>query len=145
MCIRSVPPVRLRCPRMSNPGGKMNKSRTVGASALLAILVWSGAAAAGDGPSRRPASITVDPDGRSAYVANLKSNDVSAYRIDPASGMLRPVAGSPFATGTQPIAVAIDSRSRFVYVPNQLSGTLSAYRMDAASGALAPVAGSPFR
>src|ERR1700760_812226 len=29
------------------------------------------------------------------YVANAFSNSVSAYRIDPATGVLRPVAGSP--------------------------------------------------
>src|SRR5512136_1593367 len=129
---RSVPVRGLGCARTPNPGGKMKKFEAIVSIALLAL---AGAAAAGEGTGQRPASISVDPSGRFAYVANLKSNDVSAYRIDRPSGALHAVPGSPFPAGTQPVAVAVDSRGRFVYVPNQLSGTLSAYRLDGSSGA----------
>jgi 6-phosphogluconolactonase len=36
-----------------------------------------------------PGSVAIDPSGRFAYAANLRSNDVSAFRIDAASGALR--------------------------------------------------------
>jgi DNA-binding beta-propeller fold protein YncE len=53
------------------------------------------------------------------YVANAFSNNVSAYRIDPATGALRQVAGSPFAGVIEPASVAVDLLGRFVYVANE--------------------------
>ena len=46
-----------------------------------------------------PQSVTVDPTGRFAYVANRQSADVSAYVIDAGTGALSEIAGSPFAGG----------------------------------------------
>src|SRR5262249_3099920 len=47
-----------------------------------------------------PISVTVDPTGQFAYVANRGSDfelsDVSAYTIDGTTGALTPVVGSPF-------------------------------------------------
>ncbi len=40
-------------------------------------------------------SVTVDPTGQFAYVANRSSSDVSAYAIDGTTGALTPVDGSP--------------------------------------------------
>ena len=40
------------------------------------------------------------------YVANAGSSTVSAYRIDPTSGALTSVPGSPFPAGTGPNSVA---------------------------------------
>ena len=72
------------------------------------------------------------------------SNDISAYRIDRASGALTAVARSPFAAGKFPSSVTLDPSGKFAYVANFFSGSVSAYRIDSASGALAPVPGSPF-
>jgi len=92
-------------------------------------------------------SITVDPSGRFAYVANSMSNNVSAYTIDATSGALTAVTGSPFAAETGPASVTVDPSGRFAYVANgDLGGSnnVSAYTIDAATGALTLVAGSPF-
>ena len=51
--------------------------------------------------------VVIDPSGEFVYVVNESSNNVSAYAIDPSSGALRHVRGSPFAAGTWPGAVAI--------------------------------------
>jgi 6-phosphogluconolactonase len=98
--------------------------------------------------------VAVDPTGQFAYVANCGSNfpcpppaqgSVSAYTIDPATGALTPVAGSPFATnGMRTGHVTVDWTGQFVYATNTLSGTVSAFVIDPANGALAPVSGSPF-
>ena len=40
-----------------------------------------------------------------AYVANLNSNNVSGYTINPTTGALTAIAGSPFATGGFPASV----------------------------------------
>ncbi len=50
---------------------------------------------------------------------NGGSNDVSAYAVDPASGALTPIAGSPFAAGNGPDSIAVDPTGRFAYVSNR--------------------------
>jgi len=40
-----------------------------------------------------PVSVTIDPSGQYAYVANGLSDDVSAYAIDAASGAVSPLRG----------------------------------------------------
>jgi 6-phosphogluconolactonase len=54
-----------------------------------------------------PVGIAIDASGQFLYAVNFNSNDVSAYTVAP-SGVLTPVAGSPFAAGGEPHAVAID-------------------------------------
>jgi DNA-binding beta-propeller fold protein YncE len=49
------------------------------------------------------------------------SRDVSAYVIDPQSGALTPVAGSPFAAGASPTGVAITPDGKFAYVTNKFN------------------------
>ena len=58
-----------------------------------------------------PFSVTVDPSGQFAYVANDGDHTVSAYNIDSSTGALSPVAGSPFAVGSSPQSVAIASQA----------------------------------
>ena len=52
-----------------------------------------------------PRSVTVDAYGKFAYVANYVTNNISAYTINPTTGALTAVAGSPFAARTNPISV----------------------------------------
>jgi 6-phosphogluconolactonase (cycloisomerase 2 family) len=47
----------------------------------------------------------VDISGQYLYVVNQISNDVWVYAIDPTTGAIAPVAGSPFAAGTNPFGV----------------------------------------
>ena len=91
-----------------------------------------------------PASVTVNPAGTFAYVANNGSSTVSAYRVNATTGALTPVVGSPFLTGKYPHSVSVNPAGTFAYVANYGSNTVSAYRINAATGALTPVAGSPF-
>jgi Lactonase, 7-bladed beta-propeller len=79
-----------------------------------------------------------------AYVANLVSNDVSAYSIA-SNGVLAPVPGSPFATGNFPWSVAVDPTGKFAYVANNGSNNVSAYSI-ASNGVLTQLTslGSPF-
>ena len=45
-----------------------------------------------------PLSVTVDPTGRFAYVANISSDDISVYIIDQTTGTL--TAGTPVSSGS---------------------------------------------
>jgi len=66
-----------------------------------------------------------------AYVANLNSNNVSAYSIG-SGGVLTPVPGSPFPVGPNPASVAVDPTGKFAYLVNdsnvpEVPGTVSAF------------------
>jgi 6-phosphogluconolactonase len=79
-----------------------------------------------------------------AYVANFNSNNVSGYTIDPSTGALSSIAGSPFAAGSFPRWVAVDPGGKFVYVVNEGDKNVSGYTIDPSTGALTAIAGSPF-
>jgi 6-phosphogluconolactonase (cycloisomerase 2 family) len=55
-----------------------------------------------------PVSLAVDPSGLYLYVASRSSNSLSVLAINPATGALTAVAGSPYATDSGANAVAID-------------------------------------
>ncbi|MFY9989332.1 MAG: beta-propeller fold lactonase family protein [Chthoniobacterales bacterium] len=69
-------------------------------------------------------------------------NTVWGYSIA-LNGALKPVTGSPFATGRLPYWVAVDPSAEFVYVANQTDNTVSAYKIGS-KGGLTAVPGSPF-
>lgn len=89
---------------------------------------------------------------RYLYASNNRSNDVSAFAVDPGSGALTAVPGSPFAAGTSPGAVGVfastacSSRGGHchtlenLYVANSGSDTVSAYQIDQSTGFLTPIA-----
>jgi 6-phosphogluconolactonase (cycloisomerase 2 family) len=79
-----------------------------------------------------------------AYVANFNSNNVSGYTIDPSTGALTAIAGSPFAAGSFPRWVAVDPSGKFAYVVNEGDKNVSGYTIDPSTGALTAIAGSPF-
>jgi 6-phosphogluconolactonase (cycloisomerase 2 family) len=83
--------------------------------------------------------ITVTPDGKFVVVANGVTSNVSVFSLDPGTGALSEVPGSPFATGRGP-GVAIDPTGKFVFVADA-DNNLSAYTIDS-MGSLTPV-GAP--
>lgn len=83
--------------------------------------------------------------GEFVYVTNFGSHDISADTIEETrGGRLSPVAGQPFAAGTEPWGITIDPTGRFAYVATCASNNVSAFAVDDGSGALTPVTGSPF-
>jgi DNA-binding beta-propeller fold protein YncE len=90
--------------------------------------------------TRGTSAVTYTP--RFAYVTNLGSNNVSAYGIDPGSGVLTQLGSSPFA-GTDPFAIAADPSGSFAYVGNEANNNVSAYKIDP-NGVLTAVSGSPY-
>ncbi|MDH5378189.1 MAG: lactonase family protein, partial [Gammaproteobacteria bacterium] len=74
---------------------------------------------------------------RVVYVANAGSDDVSAFRVDPATGALTEV-GTAVAAGTGPTSVTVHPTGRFAYVTNAIP-ELRSFSIDAATGALTAV------
>jgi YVTN family beta-propeller protein len=95
-------------------------------------------------PPCGPRAIELSPDGLAAFVPNRFSNDVSVFRVDPASGNLTAVPGSPFPAGTDPRSAAVDPSGRHLYVPNTVSNDVTAFAIDPTTLALTPLAGSPY-
>jgi 6-phosphogluconolactonase len=95
-----------------------------------------------------PVSAAVDVSGRFLFVANnantVNGNSVSAFSINPDTGVLTAVPGSPFAASPFPLFVAVDRSGQYVYVGLDSSPGIAAFVMNQSTGALTPVAGSPF-
>jgi 6-phosphogluconolactonase (cycloisomerase 2 family) len=86
----------------------------------------------------KPEGIAIDPQGKYLYVTNYGDDNVSSYSIDPSTGALTLVAGSPFATGNKngvpnpgPINVTVDPSGQYVYVANYLDGSVSMFSSNA--------------
>jgi YD repeat-containing protein len=92
--------------------------------------------------TRSNAPLTFTP--KFAYVANNGDNNVSANSIDPVTGALKLVPGSPFSAGQSPLSVTSDPAGKFAYVANKAAGTISAYTIDSVTGIILQVPGSPF-
>jgi 6-phosphogluconolactonase (cycloisomerase 2 family)/uncharacterized membrane protein len=95
-----------------------------------------------------PGRITIEPGGKFLYVGlggSVNVNHfVAAFSIDPSTGALTPVPGSPFSTGNGSFSVAVDQSGKYLYTANAFDNTISAFAIDAGTGALSSVSGSPF-
>lgn len=90
------------------------------------------------GTASTPNGLAMDPTGRFLFSANQSTNSVSAFTVG-AGGTLTPVAGSPFAAGTQPTGASVEPTGKYLYVSNQSDGTVKSYAITqsgATAGAL---------
>ncbi|HLW53842.1 MAG TPA: beta-propeller fold lactonase family protein [Candidatus Angelobacter sp.] len=63
-----------------------------------------------------PISMAVTPASTFLFVLNQGSNNVSGFAIDPTTGNLNPVSGSPFATGCSGSSVTITPKADALFV-----------------------------
>lgn len=94
--------------------------------------------------------LAVDPTGRFLYGTgqDLDSN-VYAAAIDPNTGGLAAIPGSPFSVFGVPGKLVVSPDGKFLFAadvggPALIPGNLWAFTIDSASGALSLVSGSPF-
>ncbi|MDH4120576.1 MAG: beta-propeller fold lactonase family protein [Deltaproteobacteria bacterium] len=97
----------------------------------------------------QPFSVAVDPTSQFAYVTNFTSNNMTAFTIDPTSGVLKQIDADPltagiqnYAAGTGPYIVTVDPTGRFTYVAG--GSGVSAFTIAPTTGTLTAVTGSPF-
>jgi 6-phosphogluconolactonase len=93
-----------------------------------------------------PNSVAIDPNGKFAYVVNQTypyyQGNISAYAINPASGVLTPMGGSPVFDSTgEPYGVAVDPTGKFLYTPGVFTDVVAGYTINPTSGALAQMPG----
>ena len=132
--------------RKSRIGSEPVSSRLSSSAARFTYVVDAGndtisvhkvnAASAAQGSASR--SITIDPSGKFAYVANDISDQLFTYAIDATTGELTRV-GKPVPTGLTPHGIAIHPSGRFAYVANFSSGDVSVYAVEATTGVPIPV------
>jgi len=79
-----------------------------------------------------------------AYVSNSDSSNITAYKVDSASGALTAVVGSPFGGVDAPLGLAINPSADLLAVGNLNGGKISVFRVNKTSGTITPVTGSPF-
>jgi 6-phosphogluconolactonase (cycloisomerase 2 family) len=68
---------------------------------------------------------------------------INGYAINPTTGTLSPVAGTPFDAGSLVEAMVAHPSGKFVYAVTG-DGSVAAYTVDTYAGTLTPVWGSPF-
>ncbi len=96
-------------------------------------------------PSRQkgPYAHSINPsaDGRFAFAANLGTDKVYTYRVDPTTHTLAPAepASVSLEPGSGPRHLAISPDGRHAYVINELANTLTTFALDADTGALKPL------
>ncbi len=76
------------------------------------------------------------------YAANSFSNDVSGFSIDPDTGTLTAVPGSPFPTGGvtgDGFSLAAASDGRFLYAAQDNSATIRTFGINPEDGSLNPI------
>jgi 6-phosphogluconolactonase len=87
-----------------------------------------------------PGPLLVDPFGNYLYVVDQGSNQISGYKISPATGALTPFTGAPLATNLEPTAIAIRSDDSYMFVSNLNSANISEFAITPATGILTPLA-----
>ncbi|NJN36007.1 MAG: lactonase family protein [Nitrospiraceae bacterium] len=89
-----------------------------------------------------PSAITVSSNGFFAYIANSRTNKVTAFRIGTNGALLlgatTPDTPNPASVGTTPRALAISRNSQFLYVANSGSDNVTIFSIGTA-GVLTPV------
>jgi 6-phosphogluconolactonase (cycloisomerase 2 family) len=98
--------------------------------------------------SANPLAITFDPTGTRMYAGHLLVQgtpefNVRAYSVNPNTGALTVIDGSPFASPAFPSSLDVDSTGTYLYVANIQSNQLTAYRIDNGDGSLAQLSSSP--
>ncbi len=87
------------------------------------------------------------------YASNFADNTISGYSLDPSTGALSVISGSPFAAApyaTNPGPMIMDRFGKFLYVANSANvvckscWSVSGLATDGSSGSLAAIADSPF-
>ncbi len=122
-------------------GGNVSSFRIDPSGVLTDV---TGTPVAGGGSDDIAIDVAIDPSGQYLYGVTTSTGLLRGYAIDPDTGVLAAVPGSPFTANPSPYSVAVDPSGRFVYVGNDDASEVSAFSVDRSTGTLSPVAGAPF-
>jgi 6-phosphogluconolactonase (cycloisomerase 2 family) len=94
-------------------------------------------------------ALAADPDsngGRFLFATDYTSGGTSAYTIDPTTGVLTLVSGSPLVVaGLSASSLNVDGSGSYLYATEGTAGgNVFGFLIDQNNGALSPIAGSPW-
>jgi len=106
--------------------------------------------------TQAPFLLTVDPSGQFLYTEDIDKTganfivlqSVSGFSVDPNTGALTPVPGSPFnpPLNANVAGFAVHPSGKFLYASTGLAANgILAWNVDSVTGALASLPGSPFQ
>jgi 6-phosphogluconolactonase (cycloisomerase 2 family) len=81
---------------------------------------------------------------QSAFVFAADSAGVAVYTRNDVTGVLTPVAGSPFPSKEAVTSIALDFTSRYLFTANRATSKISMFTIDPITGTLQEVPNSPF-
>jgi 6-phosphogluconolactonase (cycloisomerase 2 family) len=87
-----------------------------------------------------PISLQMSPTAPFLFAANQGSSNVTAYVVDPGTGSLGTVGGSPFliSPASHPSSLAVSPKGDFLFVANGTEGTVAVFSISS-TGVLAQV------
>lgn len=92
-----------------------------------------------------PVALAMSPTQPFLFVANQSTSDVTVFAVDPGTGSLGQVQGSPFliSPASNPRSLAVSPKGNFLFLANPAQGTVASFAIGN-NGALTAVPGSPF-
>lgn len=90
--------------------------------------------------------MVADPSAQFLYVSDFTGAAIDGLAINPSTGGLTTISGSPFpvGAGNGPSGMAIDSAGKFLFLAHANLNGIFVFTRDATTGALTEVTGSPF-
>jgi 6-phosphogluconolactonase (cycloisomerase 2 family) len=139
-----------RAPMILHPNGKLLLVRSTLAQTISAFTIdpASGALSPATGGTvtvgQGAVWQTLDPTGRFVFVANHGGapgpGSISVFSLDPSSGALTEVTGSPFQLSGGPAMISPDPSGKFLYAASDATHQVYGMKVDQTSGALTPLA-----
>lgn len=87
--------------------------------------------------------VVIDPGNKYLYTANVSSNSISPYSINPRTGALTP--GTPVASGAGgPNGLFFHPTGKFLYVSNYTGNSISGFSVSSTNGSLTALSDSPY-
>ncbi len=80
-------------------------------------------------------------------VVNENSDNITVFKVDPVSGRLLEIVGSPFGTGSRPKGLSYSlniSGKYYLATANKKSNDVSVFEVNLSNGKLSEIVGSPF-
>jgi 6-phosphogluconolactonase len=136
--------------------GKSNSVTAFSVASNGSLVAVPGSPFVTDGPDW---GIAIDPSGKYLYASSQvgdknQDGEINAFSIDPTTGALTPIPGSPFAIIPYSCSacldwediygITIDPSGNFLMGAGYNNGVVYVYRIQAGTGSISEVAGSPF-
>ena len=96
-------------------------------------------------PASVPRFMAIDPTGSLMYIANVGSNNISVFSIDPTSGAVTQLQGSPYPIGMTPLNMALSPSGKTLYVTGGGNGAFGIVQIfdvtGVTNGTMTPIPG----